>query len=181
MGNGLYNAVLGDGQEMERALVMSRVLGLKRRDFGRLRDAWAELTDDGALQLAFYTRNGSTGWFEDADKIDPPLRAHPNYLSDEDDSFDSTYRTYRFSWPEEPTDGLNEYIVGEGSTPYTAAEYVELKEIVTDIAGPVRDMSEIWQQAIAALNTAGPSDEQMAKFADSVQIMHINPKENPDG
>lgn len=180
MGGGMYNAVIGDGQEMERAFVMARVLGLKRRDFGRLRDAWAEITDEGELQLAFYTRNGG-GNRADYAEVTAALQASPFYLSDADDTFDSTYATYRFSWPEEPTEGLNEYIVSEGTTPYTAAEYAVLKETITDIAGPVRDMDAVWQQAIAALETSGPSEQQIAKLAENVQIMHINPKENPDG
>ena len=64
---------------------------------GRFRDA--HLEEDGKV-IAIYTRNGggNRGWLWWAWEI---LRKHPQYISDKDDEFDSTYATIRFRTPEE--------------------------------------------------------------------------------
>jgi hypothetical protein len=102
----------------------------------RIRDTWVERQPDGPPVLAVYTRNGGgnrehTG--EDGCTACAGEKAteHPAYLSDADDEFDSTYRTYRLAFPADlPTD---------------------YKEALNEVAEEPRDMSKIWHMAIDAI------------------------------
>lgn len=163
--SGMYNAVLGDGAEFERGTVMSRLLGLRKRDFGRFRDAWPE-NHDGKLVLAFYTRNGGGNRPDYAD-VTAALQAHPNYLSDADDDFDSTYATYRFSMPMT----VPPFAVEAG---FSQEEWTTLatEMLTTSHQGPV-DMSERWHQTMAAVETYGMPEEMMAKVARNVQVLQV--------
>lgn len=105
----------------------------------RLRDMWVEKSPDGPV-LAVYTRNGGGNreHYDDMPDSGPctacqgdRATTHPAYLRDEDDDFDSTYRTYWFAFPE--------------SLPN------EIKEILAEVAEDPRNMSEVWQQAIGRL------------------------------
>lgn len=70
-------------------------LGLTRGDVGRYRDC---LVAQG--EIAVYTRNGG-GNREDYEGVFEALAAHPCYLRDADDDFDSTYATIFFRFPDE--------------------------------------------------------------------------------
>jgi hypothetical protein len=105
----------------------------------RLRDCWVEKQPDGPPCLAVYTRNG--GGNREHDHTDGAENClgcrgdwateHPAYISDEDDEFDSTYRTYRFAFPAE----LRQ----------------DWKEALTEVAEDPRDMSKQWSIAIDAI------------------------------
>lgn len=87
---------------------------------GRFRDIYVTELDKKKV-IALYTRNGGGNrrecwdegeeekdyWNDEKNRCDCPaccinenLPKHPNYLSDEDDDFDSTYNTCYFSIPE---------------------------------------------------------------------------------
>lgn len=108
---GLYNILSGVNANSAEILAM---LGLTKQDTGRFRDCHVI---NG--EIAVYTRNGGGNRHcyldEDAPTTDTDceregcyscaithrLPQHPNYLRDEDDSFDSTYATIYFSIPKE--------------------------------------------------------------------------------
>lgn len=160
---GMYNAVLGDGQEMERAWAFTRVLGLRRRDFGRLRDAWVEAHGDTCV-LAFYTRNGG-GNRPDYEDISTALQSHPQFITDDDDEFDTTYRTYRFEFP----GPLPDYWLKQG---LTQKDWDEVHADFMRKAHPGQvNMSAVWRQAIAKVEREGMSEDMMKKVAENVQIM----------
>jgi hypothetical protein len=102
----------------------------------RLRDAWVEKQPDGPPVLAVYTRNGGGNreHFHDGGSdgciacAGEKATEHPAYLSDADDEFDSTYRTYRFAFP---ADLRSDY-----------------KEALNEVAEEPRDMSKIAIDAI---------------------------------
>lgn len=105
----------------------------------RLRDCWVEKQPDGPPCLAIYTRNGGGNrecYCENDEgtcigcKGDRATE-HPAYISDRDDEFDSTYRTYRFAFPAE----LRQ----------------DWREALTEVAEDPRDMSEQWSIAIDAI------------------------------
>lgn len=103
--------------------VLLAVIGFP--DVGRYRDAWVE-KDEGGPVLAVYTRNGGGNRESYSDVIDD-LQNHPQYLSDEDDDYDCTYATFRFRVPD------------------------EFREVAEQIAGDRVNMSDRWQEFIAAL------------------------------
>lgn len=71
------------------------MLGKKHPDqYPRFRDCFVE-----GDEIHVYTRVG--GGNRDCGFGEEELQAHPNYLRDEDDDFDSTYATYCFSVPDE--------------------------------------------------------------------------------
>lgn len=68
---------------------------------GRFRDAYVSESDTpGEYCIFVFTRNGG-GNRQDYDSIFKILEHHPNYLSNYDDSFDTTYCYFRFSVPDE--------------------------------------------------------------------------------
>lgn len=83
----LYNMIHGVNP-MSDLLLAS--LGLTRGDVGRFRDCYWN-----GEHICVYTRNGG-GNREDYDDVFTVLQAHPNYVRDEDDDFDSTYATIYF-------------------------------------------------------------------------------------
>lgn len=100
--------------------ILLGLLNLDTRSVGRFRDAFVA---NG--EIAIYTRNGG-GNREHYDDQDPGLDCgctgciitynlptHPNYLRDEDDSFDSTYATVYFSIPDEMKPILSDFDTGE--------------------------------------------------------------------
>jgi hypothetical protein len=88
----LYDMVFPDPSRARRVAALVSLVELD--DFPRLRDAWVELVDD-VIVLAFYARIGGGNRDDYASAI-TALQAHPNYMSDRDDQFDSTYATFRF-------------------------------------------------------------------------------------
>lgn len=130
---GLYNLVLGQNTE---SLNLLALLG-EDAQVGRFRDAWVEHRD-GDIVLAVYTRNGGGNrdhWYfvgqsgasdEAKDLTDYAggidcfctgciqtrhIPAHPAYLFDKDDEFDSTYCTNYFRVPDDMKDALRAHAV----------------------------------------------------------------------
>lgn len=96
-GGGLYNIVLGDGGELSRGVLLAAMLGLNINDFARYRDAWIENLNGPVIR--FYTRlgGGNREGYKDTIRM---LQTHPNYLKDEDDTYDSTYASFYFTPPQ---------------------------------------------------------------------------------
>ncbi len=88
----LYNMM--NGVNMATFFILP-MLGEKHPDeYPRFRDCFV----DGE-EIHVYTRVG--GGNRDCGYGEEVLQAHPNYLRDKDDEFDSTYATYCFSVPDE--------------------------------------------------------------------------------
>ena len=88
----MYNLMFGSNPY--KTIILG-VLGLNEFDCGRFRDVFVA---NG--EIAIYTRNGG-GNRDDYQHVFDTLAAHPNYLRNEDDSYDSTYATIYFSIPEQ--------------------------------------------------------------------------------
>lgn len=146
--SGMYNAILGDGNEIQRGRILLAVLGAPKP--GRFRDAWVERGKDNQPVIAIYTRNGGPNREGQAEAIES-MRANPHYLSDKDDTFDSTYATFYFSAPDDCRDVLAE-----------------------EMSDPV-DTDQRWRDAIAALDTMSPADLKAAaaRIAEHTQIIGI--------
>src|SRR3990167_6526477 len=108
---GMYNMLFGSNPASSTILA---TLGLTVEDIGRFRDCF--VTDN---QIAIYTRlgggnkecfceskNNSHEGFCYVTNIET-MRAHPNFLYDQDDTFDETYCTYYFSFPDQFKDKLS--------------------------------------------------------------------------
>lgn len=101
----LYNMMFGNNP---LAGVTLSALNLSVDNIPRFRDAYFDAAED---RLVIYTRTGggnreyydSPGSYNESYEgpFNSDLVAHPNYLSDEDDDFDSTYAYFYFSIPEE--------------------------------------------------------------------------------
>lgn len=87
------------GQNRASGVLLS-MLRLTAAEVGRFRDCFLQRAESGALEIVVYTRNGG-GNREDYESVTSFLRAHPQYLRDQDDDFDCTYASYVFSVPEE--------------------------------------------------------------------------------
>lgn len=79
-------------------VVVGIVMRIKQIKIDRPRDAYVVLAGDG-VELALYTRCGGNNREGHADMY-AAARAHPAYLRDEDDTFDSTFSTLYFRCPE---------------------------------------------------------------------------------
>lgn len=139
----MYQLVFDGEGARDRGAVLLGLLGFTTLgDVGRYRDAWVERDADGKPVIAIYTRNGGGNrrCTADALDLDDPcggtctgciathkLPAHPQYLRDRDDSFDSTYATFYFAPP---------------------SEWVEA---LAEVAGDPVDTDKRWQDAIAAI------------------------------
>ncbi len=91
---GMYNLMFGENPAIP---IILEILGMKKEDFGRFRDAWVE---DGGKKIVVLTRNGGGNreWLEDYIER---LREHPLYIRDYDDDFDCTYAYFEFRVPDE--------------------------------------------------------------------------------
>lgn len=105
--------VFGDERRPDRLQVLLSAVCANEEEFVqlhylRLRDAWVEKGNPDPL-VAIYTRNGGgnrecycgVDWTDEEDGACTGCRGDQatkltNYVSDADDEFDSTYRTYRF-------------------------------------------------------------------------------------
>ncbi len=114
----LYNMLFGVNPA---AQVILAILGLKPTDIPRFRDCYVENDETAGYRICVHTRTGggNRDYYEDeatcrdsypeyfeAGKEAPAgpwnagLRANPHYISDADDSFDSTYANFYFRLPE---------------------------------------------------------------------------------
>lgn len=126
-GGSFYAMLFGDG---EAGRVLLEVLGLRRRDLGRYRDAWIERGEDQQPRIAVYTRLGGRNR-QDYAEIIRGLRAHPRYVLDRDDGYDETYATFYFGLPEEVVETLDS----------------ELEDWREQLQGAV-NMDDVWRDAL---------------------------------
>lgn len=154
----MYDIALGDGGQEQRGMLFGyTLLNIKREEFGRFRDAWLEDVD-GELRVAVYTRNGGGNRPDYQEQI-KGLQAHPCYLSDKDDEFDSTYATFYFRlWPVLPAH-LAEL------EKWKDVDWPGLVEGLRETAVPPIDTDQRWHDAIARLEKDGPTERQASAFA----------------
>lgn len=139
----MFEIVFPDVHRRERLGMLLALIGEPREPLLalRLRDGWVEKDGDRPI-LCIYTRNGGgnrehyhEGDFEGCTACaGEKATEHPSYLSDADDGFDSTYRTYRFK------------VGNPDVTPDIIATLMEAAE-----DEPV-DMSANWLMAIGAMS-----------------------------
>jgi hypothetical protein len=141
-----YNTLFG---RSPLAPALLKILGLTSNDIPRYRDAY--LNGDGT-RIVIYTRTGGgnrayhnseescrscypdyfTGEGEDpTGPWNSDLQAHPQFVTDYDDSFDSTYAYFEFKVPDEWAD--------------------DLKALATQQPGASATPSEKWQALFASL------------------------------
>ncbi len=82
---------MGENKESDAILA---TLGLSRSDTGRFRDCFVSKG-----KIVIYTRNGG-GNRKYYPGVFDILEEHPCYLNDKDDTFDSTYATLYFKFPD---------------------------------------------------------------------------------
>lgn len=92
--SGLYFALFGLNPLAGSLLKM---LGIDPEQTGRFRDCYLRRID-GEVRICLLTRNGG-GNREDYVTASEALRAHPGYIRDYDEPYDSTYATYEFRVP----------------------------------------------------------------------------------
>lgn len=90
----LYNMMCGTNPAAGRLL---SAINLDPNSIPRFRDVWA---NNDLTEVTVHTRTGG-GNREDYETENDALCAHPLYLSDADDDFDSTYADFTFRLPEE--------------------------------------------------------------------------------
>jgi hypothetical protein len=102
---GLYNTLFGRNP-FERILL--KAINIDMDKIPRYRDCY--LTNDGNIVIYTRTGGGNREFYEAAnenEESDYPgpynsdLRANPNFINDEDDSFDPTYAYFYYKVPEE--------------------------------------------------------------------------------
>ena len=89
----LYNRLFG---ENENAIPLLGMLSLTRKSFGRYRDVY--LNKEGT-KITVISRIGGNNVAEYKD-VYTNLRKHPNWITDYDDAFDSTYAYFEFTVPD---------------------------------------------------------------------------------
>jgi len=161
---GFYNMLFGVNPN---APIILAALDLDLEKIGRFRDVWVE--ED---RIAIYTRLGAGNakcWCDPEDvknsphPLDPEhasycfvpnvkyLKKHPLYIGDEEDEFDSTYRTFYFKIPEKYKEILLQLKekprvnwevikeIGNMSMEELKEKYPELYEIAKMIADMVKE------------------------------------------
>lgn len=114
----LYNLIHGFNP-LAGALLSA--LNLTPDACGRFRDCFLARADDGKLEIHVYTRNGG-GNRPDYIEVTQALRKHPEYIYDEDDDFDCTYATYKFSVPSKFAEALEKLAEHDGAVPSSPQE-----------------------------------------------------------
>ena len=138
----MYAMVFGrnPGSELLVAAIPAKV-----EDFGRFRDAWVEGAD-GGLVIAVYTRCGG-GNRCDYQSVFEEMGQQPNFVSAEDDSFDSTYCTFRFRSSVSAVVDTARVLFGEDFTEDMAGAFQEALEGAAANV-PKVDMDAAWLSAL---------------------------------
>jgi hypothetical protein len=97
----MYNMVCGVNS---LAPLLLHLINLSATDFPRIRDVYYE---DGCVVV--FTRTGGGNREDYQDDIDR-IRAHPDFVEDWDDDFDSTYMNFKFLLPEKSKQILSEFL-----------------------------------------------------------------------
>jgi len=140
----MYNMVMGEnplGKPLVALLVARQELLV-----GRYRDAWMESSGE-LLLIRVHTRMGGGNRDDYEDSIEN-MRAHPWYLTDEDDDFDYTYADFWFVvdlvW-------VREWLISDGDVDDELAD--ETIAMLVESAVPRVDMGARWMEAIDALKS----------------------------
>ena len=88
----LYNKLFGENED---AVALLGMLSLTREAFGRYRDVY--LNKEGT-KIIVVTRVGGSN-IKDYQEVYSNMRNHPNWITDYDDGFDSTYAYFEFTVP----------------------------------------------------------------------------------
>lgn len=163
----MYDVMLGDGKQQTRgALFAKTILGFEQGDIPRFRDAWIELDHDGTLMIAVYTRVGGNNRADYMEQIGK-VEAHPLYRRTDNDTYDTTYTTFRFSWP----GSMPEHLKGiEGWQTMDDAKWMALAEATREQAEPKPvDMDEKWREAGRELELNGPTQRQAELMAPAME------------
>lgn len=115
------------------------MLGKHPEEYPRFRDCFTEHTEQviggelgvtreskprkkGDRFIYVYTRVGGGNRDGYESEIDE-LRSHPNYVSDKDDDFDTTYATFKFSVPNEWQKDYDLLVDGSGELDKLSSDY----------------------------------------------------------
>lgn len=133
----MYNQLFG---YHPAAPLLMTMLKLHPKDVGRFRDCYLRRVEGtGELQIAVYTRNGG-GNREEYESVTEALQKHPAYVSDADDSFDSTYATYFFKVPEEYKKEIDLIIEKAGVPPSPEEKF---KTLIKNLEEGNKDSPEV--------------------------------------
>ena len=125
----LYNALFGVNPASD---MLMQVLNLTHSDVGRFRDCFLNSNIiAGEYVITVHTRNGG-GNRPDYEDVTKKLRAHPNYLYDFDDEFDSTFASYVFKCPEDFLGEAKKVIRDIGDAILPAEKWKKLFEKLDD-------------------------------------------------
>lgn len=141
--------------------VVDTIYGVQPDMCPRYRDHWLEREgDEEALILAVYTRTGG-GNREEYVEQNAQMQALPTYVSDADDTYDSTYATFRFRLTREEMLARIQACDTEGTAVLTPGATPEdsWNEMWSHAEPKPRDMSVIWEAMIATL--PGNFDEKV--------------------
>lgn len=117
----LYNALFGKNEHSNFLLT---VLDLSEADFCRFRDCY--VSDNF---IVVYTRlgGGNRDYYEN---VYEKMKKHPQFVRDEDDSFDCTYSSFFFKIPENRISEVQEFI-GNDTAPQQ-----KFKELIESLDDP---------------------------------------------
>lgn len=136
---GFYNMIFPGGFE-RGAILLGPLMGARSfQQFGRYRDCWIEHDGDGGVVLHVYTRVGGGNRKDYAAEIEW-MRSRPNFITDADDTFDSTYASFWFR-------------IDVSDQDFGPQLMDKLREIAVE---PV-DTAIKWQKAIEAIKSGGPT------------------------
>lgn len=143
----MYNMAFGPTEQKIPAIA---VCGIDPEKIGRYRDVWMERDGESedSLIIAVYTRNGGGNREDYAEQI-AYMQGHPQYVEDSDDSFDSTYATFRFRVRESDLD-----LSGQERWGVPREQWLDREETWggLNLAAVDRiDTDERWREAIAAI------------------------------
>ncbi len=149
----LYNMLFGTkGYPLE----IMGMFGLEPDMVGRYRDHWLERAeDDEHVTVALYTRMGGGNREEYASQIER-MHALPTFVEDEDDAFDATYSTLRFTIDKEKALAWlaeNTSVVEDGLDPEVLWD-----ECIREAVPERYDMAPVWEAMLASM--AGAVEEK---------------------
>jgi hypothetical protein len=151
----LYNALFGVNP---LSAVYMTMLGLTSGDVGRFRDCYLQKNVHGDLRIVIFTRNGG-GNRDDYAGTTESLQAHPEYVEDFDDEFDSTYASYVFKVPEKFKVMAEQFASEQGEVKEPMARFKDLldkmqnhKDDDPEVQRALEIGKKILEPAIAKLN-----------------------------
>lgn len=149
---GLYNVLFGRNPF---EAILLKAIGVKIEDIPRYRDCY--LTDSGDIVIYTRTGGGNREFYErpvaanDEAHYKGPwnenLRANPNFLKDEDDTFDCTYAYFHYRVPKENRSSCDMLMK----------------------LGAIRNPSESWHNLINRITHSAKDDPEMQRALEVVR------------